>query len=94
MQGEPLDEGTVKQVIRSVLDGGNVVFSRHAEEEMAKDLITVLDCRNVLRAGVVETPEFEHGSWRYRVRTSRFYVVVAFRSKTELVVVTTWRIRR
>ena len=54
--------------------------------------MTTPDCANVLRAGVVEEPEFERGSWRYRVRTQRMYVVVAFRSENELSIVTAWRV--
>lgn len=94
MEGEPLDEGQVRQLARAGLDNGKVVFSRHAQQEMAKDSITVVDCRNVLRAGIVEPAEFENASWRYRIRTNQFYVVVAFRSRSELVVVTAWRIAR
>lgn len=46
--------------------------------------------------GVVEPAEFENGSWRYRVRTNRMMVVVAFDedSESELVVVTGWRLTR
>lgn len=46
---------------------------------------------NILRAGVVQPPDFEKGTWRYRVQTNRMAVVVAFRSSQELVVVTAWR---
>ncbi len=67
-------------------------FSKHALEEMANDDLTTVDCINVLRGGVVEPPEFERGSWRYRVRTARICVVVVFRSETALAVVTAWRI--
>ena len=56
----------------------------------ANDL-TIADCVNVLRGGVVEPGEFERGSLRYRVSTARLCVVVAFRSEEELVVVTAWR---
>ena len=31
----------------------------------------MVDCANVLRAGFVEEPEFENGTWRYRVRTAK-----------------------
>ena len=48
---------------------------------------------DVLRAGVVEPAEFEHGSWRHRVKTNRICVVVVLVSEREAVVVTTWRIR-
>ena len=53
--------------------------------------LTMVDVTNVLRGGVVDPAEFENGSWRYRVRTARIAVIVAFRSETELRVVTAWR---
>jgi hypothetical protein len=43
---------------------------------------------------VVEPAEFERGSWRYRVRASRTYVVASFRSEVAAVVVTAWRVIR
>ena len=49
-----------------------------AKEKTKNDDLTMVDCANVLRAGVVEEPEFERGTWRYRVRTQRIFVVVAF----------------
>ncbi len=71
-----------------------VLWPSRVKDEMANDRFGPLieaDCVNVLRAGVAEPPEFEKGSWRYRVNTNRICVVVAFRSETYLVVVTTWR---
>ena len=53
----------------------------------------MLDVANVLRGGVVDPGEYENGSWRYRVRTARIAVIVAFRSETELRVVTAWRFK-
>ncbi len=70
---------------------GTINFSKHGREEMTKDRLEEIDVVNVLRGGTVEPGEWEHGSWRYRVRTARMAVVVAFRSKTLLVVVTAWR---
>ena len=50
------------------------------------------DVVNVLRAGWLEGPaEHENGSWRYRFKTHRMFVVIAFRSTTRAVVVTGWR---
>jgi hypothetical protein len=92
MRGEPLDPTRARQLIRNIIAAGEVRFSGHALEEMAKDNLTTVDCTNVLRAGVVEPPEFERETWRYRVRTNRIYVVVTFRSETQLVVVTAWRL--
>ena len=61
--------------------------------EMAKNDLTTIDVTNMLRGGVVYAAEFENGSWRYRVRTSKMAVVVAFRSESELRVVTAWRFK-
>jgi hypothetical protein len=94
MKGEPLDPTQARQLIRHIVSSGTVSFSKHAFEEMAKDDLTTVDCINVLRGGVVEPPEWEQRTWRYRVRTNRIYVVIAFRSETHLVVVTTWRLQR
>jgi len=70
------------------------VPSRHALVEMEKDDLTLVDCVNVLRGGFPDPAEWENGSWRYRVRTPRMCVVIAFRSEQELVIVTTWRERQ
>lgn len=67
-------------------------FSKHAREKMAKDGLTEIDVVNVLRVGIVEPAEWENQSWRYRVRTARMLVVVAFRA-ADNVVVTAWRLR-
>ena len=78
----------------------------HAREEMEKDKLTDLDAVNVLRGGVVREPEWENGSWRYRVDTQRMAFVISFDpepdrvptddkelGEVELVVVTGWRVR-
>ncbi len=88
---EPLATEAVKRLIRDVLKGGRFTYSKHAKDEMLADDLTTVDCENVLRGGVVRPGEYEHGTWRYRVETSKITVVVAFRSERELVVVTAWR---
>lgn len=90
---EPLSSVQAKQLIREIIENGSVSFSKHAEEELAKDNLTMVDATNILRGGTVDPGEFENGSWRYRVRSSRMVVVVAFRSESELRVVTAWRIK-
>lgn len=70
MLGEPIDPTVAKKLIREILKTGIVGLSTHAETELANDNLTLVDCTNVLRGGVVEFPEFENGSWRYRVRTN------------------------
>lgn len=91
MLPEPLSPPDAKRLILEILQTGTVSFSNHARREMAKDALTAVDCVNVLRGGVVEPPEWEQGSWRYRVWAGRVTVVVVFRSALALVVVTAWR---
>jgi hypothetical protein len=91
---EPLEPAAARALIRTILEAGTVAFSGHALEELGKDDLTTVDAVNVLRGGVVSPGELERGTWRYRVRTARLVVVVAFRSETELVVVTGWRTGR
>jgi hypothetical protein len=90
---EPLSPPKAKQLILDILKNGTVWTSKHAEDEMRKDNLTVVDAANVLRGGTVLPGEWENGSWRYRVRTARMVFVVAFDSETELAIVTGWRLR-
>lgn len=94
MEGEPFDAAQAKRIIRTALGGGTVAFTDHALDEMEKDDLQTTDIVNVLRGGVVEPPEMEKGTYRYRVRTSRMCAVVAFRSASEVAVVTAWRTKR
>ena len=88
---EPLAPEAAKRLIRDILQNGRFIYSKHAKDEMLDDDLTTIDCENVLRGGVVRPGEREHGTWRYRVETSKITVVIAFRSDQELVVVTAWR---
>lgn len=88
---EPLSEVVAKQFIRRILETGDTRFASHAEQRMQERNLSSVDVVNVLRAGVVAPAEHENGSWRYRVRTPRIEVVIAFRSSTSLVVVSAWR---
>src|SRR5436190_21074644 len=88
---EPLSPEDAKRLIRAILDNGTFRLARHAASEFAADDLTTVDCVHALRGGVVGPPEWENGSWRYRVHTGRICVVVAFRSAMALVVVTAWR---
>jgi hypothetical protein len=91
---EPLEQTVVRRVIGNILAVGTVRFSKHALDEMSKDGMTTPDVLNVLRSGVVEVPELQTGTWRYRIRTREAYVVIAFRSELSLVIVTAWRLER
>jgi len=89
---EPFNRNEARKRIQEISRDGVVVFSRHAEEELAKDDLTAVDARNVLRAGkILEEPEWVNGTWRYRVHTARMTVVVAFVSEASLRVITAWR---
>ena len=89
------DAVEAKKAIRRIYDEGEVKFIQHAMDEMAKDRLTTADCLSVLRAGVVDPPEWEHGCWRYHVRTNRMCLIVelALDEPDVLVVVTAWRIK-
>lgn len=91
MLSPPFSPAEAKRILLTILQEGTVSFSRHARQEMAKDALTAVEVVQVLRSGVVEAPEWEHGSWRYRVWTGRVTVVVVFRNAHALVVVTAWR---
>ncbi len=91
---EPLSSAAAKALIRTILEGGGVGYRKHALDEMATDKlgpISKMDVTNVLKGGVVEPAEYESGSYRYRVRTTKVTVVVAFQSSSVAVVVTAWR---
>jgi hypothetical protein len=98
----PLGKDAAKKKVRQLLDEGTFVVSPHARTERDKDGLTDVDIVNVLRGGIVDEPEWENGSWRYRVRTAKITVVVAFDpepeeagdDEIELVVVTVWRLVR
>lgn len=87
----PLSNDDAKRLIARIVREGTVGYSNHALDEMAKDNLTTVDVVNVLRGGIVEFSEEVRHTWRYRVRTSRMTVVVAFHSETRLRVVTAWR---
>jgi hypothetical protein len=94
MEGEPLAPQKARRLLQEIVREGSVRFSGHALAEMKKDDLSTQDCLNVLRGGVVEPPELRDGTWRYRVRTARIYVVVAFRSEKSCVVVSAWRLKK
>jgi len=91
--GRPLRPDEAKAAIRNILENEDVRWTRHAVRELEKDDLETPDALNVLRAGVVDPAEWENGEWRYRVRTSRMVVVVAF-VEGGMRIVTGWRIKR
>lgn len=84
-----------RKLLSEWLPNGVVWFSKHAHAEMKKDDLIVNDVVNVIRCGrILEPPELEHGTWRYRVHTETMAVCVAFGDKPQIRVVTAWRKRR
>lgn len=88
---EPLTPSEARRLILQILKTGTVEFSRHALDSMRRRGMTHPEVLNTLRAGRVEAPELERDSWRYRVRTARAYVVVAFYDETVTIIVTAWK---
>lgn len=91
---KPLSPPEAKALARDIVETGDVAFSRHARDEMAKDDLQSVDCLNLLRAGIYMPAEHINGEWRYQVETTRICVVVVFASETRLRVVTAWRFKR
>jgi len=88
----PLPPDRVKRLLRRILSEGEVIYSiPHALRRLEQRRITMVDCENVLRGGVVDPAEWENGAWRYRVRTHHITVVVQVLSEEELLIVTAWR---
>ena len=72
----------------------NIRYSAHALEELKKDNLTTSDVLNIIKsadAKIIKEPDFEKGSYRYRLETQRIVVVVSFDSPTSFVVITAWR---
>ena len=88
---EPLSEKEAEKLAQLILRAGDVAFPKHAKDEMEDDNLSDVDVKNVLRGGFFESVDYIDGSWRYRFCTQKIVVVIAFRSKSELVIVTTWR---
>lgn len=69
-----------------------ISFTGHARVQMKERNLKAGDVLNILRAGkIYADPEFENGSYRYRVQTLKITVVVAFKKPNNVVVVTAWR---
>lgn len=70
----------------------SVSFTKHALKQMKDRHLIAGDIMNVLRAGkIYGDPEFEQGTWRYRVETSKITVVFAFNTPDRIRIITAWR---
>ena len=91
---DPLRPDAAKRLISEILERGELRLSGHARDELANDDMDIADVRNVLLGGNVREPEREGGAWRYRVETQKFCVVIAFRDRSNMVIITAWRFKR
>ena len=91
----PLSDAEARKIIHLCLgEGGTLVFRGHALEEMAKDDLTEVDVKRVLRGGVVSYDSCRLGTHRYKSETKAVCVVVAFDAATRTVVVTAWKFKK
>jgi len=88
---EPLDYAVARQLMRTIIDAGNLSLSRHARSRMAERNMDMADVINVLRGGFVREHSYENGTYRYRFETPRMVVMAAFRSGALGRVVSVWR---
>lgn len=98
MDGEPLNPGEAKALIRRIASTGNVIYVKPKFAELLKQRnLSTMDVQNVLMRGRLGEAEWENGAWRYPVFTNKIHVVVEF-SKAEgdddceLMVITAWRL--
>jgi hypothetical protein len=71
----------IRQIARS--DSGSINFTSHAEIRMKERWFSAQDVMNVLcspSTKIYDEPEFENGSYRYRLQTKNMHVVVSFSS--------------
>jgi hypothetical protein len=94
VENEPLRPPDTKKLIRKIMKDGSVSYAEpHALERLAKHKMSMLDCTNILRAGMAREGEWENGEWRYQIYTGKMTVVIRFEDETELMIVTAWRER-
>jgi hypothetical protein len=77
----PFTRAEARKLAREIVDKGAIVYNEpHAKERMVQRRISQLDVENVIRGGFInDEPELsERGTWRYKICTNRFYVVVEF----------------
>jgi len=90
---QPYRKGEAKKLLKKILSEGFVTYSQpHALNRLKERNISILDCENVLRAGVVDEAELDNSAWRHHVRTQKIVVVVEFLSEDEILILTAWRL--
>ena len=90
---QPLSAATARTLAKEIIETGSVIYTTHAEQEMANDQLAAVDVVNVLRGGGYFEAQWENGAWRHQAYTRRIVVVSEFESEIELTVITAWRKR-
>lgn len=89
-----LSPGQARKILAEIFNRNpNLIsFTKHAREQMSDRDLKSGDVLNVLKAGkIFSEPEYENGSFRYRVQTKKITVVIAFKRPNHIIVVTAWR---
>ena len=90
---QPVRAPEAKKLLRRIINCGVVTYAQpHAIDRIKERKLSILDCENVMRAGLVEEAEWENGAWRHQVRTQKIVVVIEFLSEDEVLIVTAWRL--
>jgi hypothetical protein len=95
-----IDRYKARKLIAEIVNNcsENIVFSKHANEELIKDGLTQLDVWNILKSPhsrIVSEGDLERGSYRYRLETQFIMLVISFWPLGDgLVIVTAWDKRK
>lgn len=90
--GEPIKPKEAKERIMKTLTEGRVVYSRpHGIQRLNERKLSMVDCVNVLRGGIVNEAHREGSSWRYKVSTQNIEVIIKFLPYNRLMIITAWR---
>ena len=82
----PLAPDRATELVRCIVRNGAVAFGDRALSSLRSQGLTTADCHNVLRWGTSDPASSHDGAWYYRLHTANAFVVVAFRSDLEIVV--------
>lgn len=65
---QPLRAIEARKRLRSILNSGVVTYAQpHALDMIRERKLSIIDCENVMRAGVMQEAEWENGGWRHQV---------------------------
>ncbi len=91
-KSQRMSNNEVLKHVKILVKSGSFYYDAHAEQRMVERNLSEADIENVIMSPVCrldKDPEFENGSWRYRLTTSSGVIVaVAFHSDgSEMVII-------